>query len=256
MNQEEFLKQLSYLLSDLEEEEREEALAYYRDYLEESGELNPEEIQARLGSPEKVAAEIKGGLSGNDRGGEFTERGYEDSRYKEEDRIPDQYGQIVETGYEKEKRTGRKRRRGSDKRNQGLILILLIVFFGIPAAGSLISAGFSVIFGILGGILGVFAGLFGLVFAAFGAAIGFLAGGIEMILQGGSRMASPAYGTMTIGGGFFMLAAALIAAFLGKWGCSNVIPALFRFIFEQLGRFFRWLGKALRRIFDKGGASK
>ena len=60
MSREEFLKELEYLLADLEEEEREEALDYYRDYLEESGDLTPEEIAGRLGSPEKVAAEIKG----------------------------------------------------------------------------------------------------------------------------------------------------------------------------------------------------
>ncbi len=98
MSREEFLKELEYLLADLEEEEREEPLDYYRDYLEESGDLTPEEIAGRLGSPEKVAAEIKGSLWGDDRGGEFTERGYEDTRYKEKEQIPDSYGQIVETG--------------------------------------------------------------------------------------------------------------------------------------------------------------
>ena len=112
----------------------------------------------------------------------------------------------------KGKRGGR--RRDSEKRRQTLLIVLLVIFFGIPAAGSLISAGFSVVFGILGGILGIFGGLFGLVFAAFGAAIGFLAGGIEMVIQGGSRMASPAYGTMMIGSGFFMFALALVAALL------------------------------------------
>ena len=33
MSREEFLKELEYLLADLEEEEREEALDYYRDYV-------------------------------------------------------------------------------------------------------------------------------------------------------------------------------------------------------------------------------
>ncbi len=254
MSREEFLKELEYLLADLEEEEREEALDYYRDYLEESGDLTPEEIAGRLGSPEKVAAEIKGSLWGDDRGGEFTERGYEDTRYKEKEQIPDSYGQIVETGEVKGKRG--RRRRDSEKRRQTLLIVLLVIFFGIPAAGSLISAGFSVVFGILGGILGIFGGLFGLVFAAFGAAIGFLAGGIEMVIQGGSRMASPAYGTMMIGSGFFMFALALVAALLGKWGCSTLIPALFRFIFEQIGRLWRWLGKTFRRFLGKGGASR
>ena len=37
MNKESFLKQLEYLLSDLPEEEKRDALDYYRDYLEDAG---------------------------------------------------------------------------------------------------------------------------------------------------------------------------------------------------------------------------
>jgi len=38
MNRDEFMKELEYLLSDIPEEEKEDALNYYRDYLEEAGE--------------------------------------------------------------------------------------------------------------------------------------------------------------------------------------------------------------------------
>ena len=36
MKKEEFMKKLEYLLQDVNEEEREAALAYYRDYLDEA----------------------------------------------------------------------------------------------------------------------------------------------------------------------------------------------------------------------------
>ena len=38
MNREEFMKELEYLLSDIPDEEKAEAIGYYRDYLEEAGE--------------------------------------------------------------------------------------------------------------------------------------------------------------------------------------------------------------------------
>ena len=40
MNREEFMKELEYLLSDIPDEEKAEAIGYYRDYLEEAGEEN------------------------------------------------------------------------------------------------------------------------------------------------------------------------------------------------------------------------
>ena len=37
MNREEYLERLSWLLSDIPDEEREEAISYYRDYFEDAG---------------------------------------------------------------------------------------------------------------------------------------------------------------------------------------------------------------------------
>ena len=64
MSREEYMKQLSFLLQDIPENEREEALAYYEDYFEEAGEGQERQVAATLGSPEKVAAMIKEGLAG------------------------------------------------------------------------------------------------------------------------------------------------------------------------------------------------
>jgi hypothetical protein len=84
----EFLKELESLLPDIPLEEREEALQYYNGYFEDAGEDNEEVIMKELGSPSKVAAIIKADLNSNatdrESRGYFTEKGYQDTIYKEE----------------------------------------------------------------------------------------------------------------------------------------------------------------------------
>lgn len=77
MNRIVFLKELEQMLMDISDNERQEALQYYKDYLDDAGVENEEEAIKSLGSPEKVARNIKAGLSGNDRGA-FTETGYQE----------------------------------------------------------------------------------------------------------------------------------------------------------------------------------
>ena len=59
MNKDEFLRRLEALLSDISEEERAEAMAFYYSYFEDAGEGNEANILAELESPEKVAETIK-----------------------------------------------------------------------------------------------------------------------------------------------------------------------------------------------------
>ncbi|MDO5422616.1 MAG: DUF1700 domain-containing protein [Eubacteriales bacterium] len=94
MSKAEYLDRLAWLLSDIPEGEREEALTYYRDYFEDAGERSEEEVIATLGSPEKVAAMIREGISGADPlAGAYTEQGYVDERYREDNKVPDTYRQ-------------------------------------------------------------------------------------------------------------------------------------------------------------------
>ena len=58
MNREEFLGQLEGLLSGISEEERADAMAYYRSYFEDAGEGNEAAIMEELESPRKVADSI------------------------------------------------------------------------------------------------------------------------------------------------------------------------------------------------------
>ena len=84
MNREQFMKQLSYLLQDISDEDRTDALDYYENYLDEAGFGYETDITNELGSPERIAAIIRTSLLSNpDETGEFTDSGYENSRFKD-----------------------------------------------------------------------------------------------------------------------------------------------------------------------------
>lgn len=84
MRRDEFIRELEYLLQDIPDEDKADAIAYYRDYLEEAGPEKEEEVIRDFGSPERVAAIIRSDLNGSlEDGGEFTEKGYEDERFRE-----------------------------------------------------------------------------------------------------------------------------------------------------------------------------
>ena len=76
MSVDRFLDELNFLLSDLPEEEREEALDFYRCYFEDAGEENEDAVIAELGSPERLAYTIREGLKDKEDAGEYTETGY------------------------------------------------------------------------------------------------------------------------------------------------------------------------------------
>lgn len=83
MSKEEFMKELEYLLSDIPDEDKKDGLDYYRDYLDEAGDMAGKAIE-EFGSPERIAAIIRSDIRGDlGDGGAFTERGYEDERFRD-----------------------------------------------------------------------------------------------------------------------------------------------------------------------------
>lgn len=84
MSREEFMKELAYLLQDIPNEEKADAMQYYNDYFEEAGPENEDNVLRELGSPERVASIIRADLNGSlEQGGEFTDKGYQDERFKD-----------------------------------------------------------------------------------------------------------------------------------------------------------------------------
>ena len=55
MNRVQFMEQLKKLLSDISEEERQEALEYYESYFDDAGEDQEAEVIRELESPQRVA---------------------------------------------------------------------------------------------------------------------------------------------------------------------------------------------------------
>ena len=62
MIREDFMDKLAFLLQDLSETDREEALQYYNDYFDDAGPENEATVVEELGSPEQVAPKIKAGV--------------------------------------------------------------------------------------------------------------------------------------------------------------------------------------------------
>ena len=59
MNRQEFLIRLEHLLDGISPEEKAEALQYYNDYFDDAGPEKEQEVLEALGTPEKVAENIK-----------------------------------------------------------------------------------------------------------------------------------------------------------------------------------------------------
>ena len=59
MNRAEFMAALEAQLRDITTEERDEALKFYNEYLDEAGPENEAAVLAELGSPQKVACIIR-----------------------------------------------------------------------------------------------------------------------------------------------------------------------------------------------------
>lgn len=269
MNKDYFLRELEYLLMDLSEEERESALEYYRDYFEEAGEAREAEMAARLGSPAKVAAELKAGLEGDTEAGEFSERGYRDERFSEE-KIPDYYTEVVagevideedsfsgkrrhfdKTVFEKHQR--RKEHHVHENRGGGILLLILFLVFGLPLAGTIIGAGASVVAALVGIVVGIFGGLFGLIIGGISLVFGLFAAGAGTIIAGISNLATPAIGIMTIGFGFFMIAGAFLMALFVKWACGAAVPGLIRMCVELVRKAVGLIKRLIGRMFGRGG---
>ncbi len=121
MNRDEFLRQLEWLLQDISPSEREEALQYYRDYFADAGEDNEQSVIESLGSPQKVAENIKKDLYGP---------AYDEVTYRT-------------TVYQKPEKTQRK-----SLETWMIVLIVIACVIASPA-----------IFGVLTGIVGVLVGV-------------------------------------------------------------------------------------------------
>ncbi|HBA64116.1 MAG TPA: hypothetical protein DCZ20_09700 [Lachnospiraceae bacterium] len=248
MSRGEFMRQLEMLLQDISPEERQEALQYYRDYLDEAGEEQEAQVLSELGSPEKVAATIQAGLRGQDEeSGEYRETGYADTRFEEKDspqirgcqrRQRSTYkGSYTydekrtydgSTGYHPDYQKNSKKGSAVPK----ILLILAIIFIGLPILLPLGAAVLIIIFALLLGFAALVLGLaVGCVAVAVSGVVLFICGLVKLT-------ASLPVGFMLMGGGLILGVLGVIGTVVFVKVCMLVVPAVIRWVVDLLRRPF------------------
>ncbi|MBE7722227.1 DUF1700 domain-containing protein [Lacrimispora indolis] len=240
MSRDEFMRALEYLLSDIPDEEKADAIGYYRDYLEEAGPENEEKVIREFVSPERIAAIIRSDISGNLKdGGEFTETGYQDERFKDPNYqmanrydLPEVSEDPKYQGEETDKRHGRRRRGMNGNRTVKTVLWIILIIAASP-----------MLMGIGGGIAGLAGGLLGCLVAAvigIGAiTLALLIAGVCMIFASFvSMVIHPLSGALLLGLGILFLGLGLLALAVSGAFYGRFLPFLFRSCVNVLSRLF------------------
>lgn len=206
LDRQEFMRQLEQLLLFVPIQEKEEALQYYNDYFEDAGPENEQEVIASLGSPEKIAENIKRDINQSYYGAEpdKVEAGKEITEYHS---MPE----IVEEPYNPSNKSWR---------NLPTWLIVVIVVCALP----LISGLFGTVVGILGVAFGLWFGLL-VVFGAIGVACT-LAGVVVIVVGGIACIRNVFAGLGIIGIGLIVLAIGVLGILLEFLLIGKLTPTI------------------------------
>lgn len=217
MSRKAFMARLDELLADITEAEKDEALSYYEEYFEDAGPENEEEVISSLGSPEKVAATIKAGLSENaQEEGEFSETGYTNSYYDVKDEVA----------------TVNNRKGLGGIGTGGWIIILILCLFALPILGP-------ILLGIAGTIFGVLVAIAAVIFAVLVTGIALVVAAVAMVAAGFAALfATPLVGVALIGAALLVAGIGILISILGFWVVTKVIPPLFRGFVELIKKPF------------------
>ncbi|MBQ8184790.1 MAG: DUF1700 domain-containing protein [Lachnospiraceae bacterium] len=218
MKKEQFLRELERLLQDISQDERMEAMQYYMDYFDDAGPEKEEQIIKELGSPEKVARTIKAGLGEGD--GEFSERGYRDSRFEQSQEL----GPRAAADQQTSPWTEQKQRTNGWKVAFLVLLCILLFPVIVPLAIIILAVLFTVVVTVVALAIGIGA-----------AALALLIAGVVMIGFGIVKaFLTPAAGLALAGIGCLLLAIGGLGTLLIVWCCVKFIPWLIRGIVRLL----------------------
>lgn len=211
MNKEAFLQQLAELLSGISEEERADALAFYRSYFEDAGEENEASIMAELESPQKVADSILKNM-GIDAQSKAREDGRDDNLFGNRDA---EYYQKVNQAEPQSNANDQKQ-----KRSTGMtVFMVVLIILASPVWLTLLLLAASA-------ALGVVCLLFGMALAVIGVMLALICTGIVLAGVGIAEIftGSPAIGFGLAGGGCIVLALGILAVLLVVWVCGGCLP--------------------------------
>lgn len=238
MSKNDFLAQLSGLLADISPEEREEALDYYKEYIEDAGYENEAAVLEELGSPMEVAAEIKSELPNKNSQGnsnslqlqntvtntnmdnqqnfcyqneQFQQNGqYQQSSQYQNTQNQNRYGQTSYTP-----------QNNSD--NTGFIIAIVIAVLLSPVWGPV--------------LLSFIVAAIGLLIAGFTGGIACILVGIILTVIGiGNLIYSPLIGFSLIGASLIVIALGIVFLLFAIVICTVVIP---------------WLINSISRLFHR-----
>lgn len=216
MNKDEFLRQLEVLLSRISQEERTEALAFYRSYFEDAGEANEAKILEELESPQKVADSIikdlgvqpgeacSSGAQGASAGAEWNPA-VQGAAQNASKGVPQ--GAAQNAAYSTQEKDGMP----------GWAIVLLVITSPVWLVMILV---------ILSALLGIVAALFGIAIAVVAVMGALLICGVVLFGAGiGSAFAgNPAIGIGLMGGGLIVLAIGILAVVLVVWIFGGFLP--------------------------------
>ena len=216
MNKDEFLRKLEALLSGISQEERTEALAFYRSYFEDAGEANEAKILEELESPQKVADSIikdlgvqpgeacSSGAQGAATGAEWNPA-VQGAAQNASKGVPQ--GAAQNAAYSAPEKDGMP----------GWAIVLLVITSPVWLVMILV---------ILSALLGIVAALFGIAIAVVAVMGALLICGVVLFDVGiGSAFAgNPAIGIGLMGGGLIVLAFGVLAVVLVVWIFGGFLP--------------------------------
>lgn len=220
MNKDEFLRQLEVLLSGISQEERTEALAFYRSYFEDAGEANEAKILEELESPQKVADSIikdlgvqpgeacSSGAQGASAGAEWNpavQSAPEGAAQNAAKGVPQ--GAAQNAAYSTQEKDGMP----------GWAIVLLVITSPVWLVMILV---------ILSALLGIVAALFGIAIAVVAVMGALLICGVVIFGAGiGTAIAgNPAIGIGLMGAGLIVLAIGILAVVLVVWIFGGFLP--------------------------------
>lgn len=230
MRKDEFLERLEMLLSDISQEEREEAMAFYRSYFEDAGIGNEARILAELESPENVAETIKRDLGMiTVSGDEETWESYKEEPFKTYENSSD--AGTSDTYYKwtdsKQEQTYTDYQQGNVRQEKDkswvtpLLIVLAVITF---------PTWFGILAGIIGTVFGLSVALIAITFATLVVGVVFVGLGIAMLAGLGAAIVSIPVGLVFVGAGLLVLALAmfLLLACVGvfgkllPWACKGI----------------------------------
>ena len=221
MNKDEFLRQLEVLLSGISQEERTEALAFYRSYFEDAGEANEAKILEELESPQKVADSIikdlgvqpgeacSSGAQGASAGAEWNPavQSAPEGAATGAEWNPAVQGAAQNAAYSTQEKDGMP----------GWAIVLLVITSPVWLVMILV---------ILSALLGIVAALFGIAIAVVAVMGALLICGVVIFGAGiGTAFAgNPAIGIGLMGAGLIVLAIGILAVVLVVWIFGGFLP--------------------------------